>query len=168
MDGDRAMMESLMAFKRAGCDGVLTYFAPAVARAHSWLTADARVSLPCAVIARDSMIRRILRSSRGRGKPAAIVRQRTGRTMNNFTRRGFTLGALAGAGTLAACGNGVGSRTAPTYRRARRCHAELPVFQLPQHPQSGREIHRHAGHAADDRGRFFRRRRLRTRRAAHQ
>ncbi|MEI4195105.1 porphobilinogen synthase [Roseovarius sp. E0-M6] len=32
IDGDRAMMESLMAFKRAGCDGVLTYFAPRVAR----------------------------------------------------------------------------------------------------------------------------------------
>ncbi|XDA96693.1 porphobilinogen synthase [Sulfitobacter sp. LCG007] len=32
IDGERAMMESLMAFKRAGCDGVLTYFAPAVAR----------------------------------------------------------------------------------------------------------------------------------------
>ncbi len=27
-----AMLESLMAFKRAGCDGVLTYFAPAAAR----------------------------------------------------------------------------------------------------------------------------------------
>ena len=33
IDGDRAMIESLMAFKRAGCDGLLTYFAPAVARA---------------------------------------------------------------------------------------------------------------------------------------
>ena len=32
IDGDRAMMESLMAFKRAGCDGVLTYFAPRAAR----------------------------------------------------------------------------------------------------------------------------------------
>ncbi len=32
IDGDKAMMESLMCFKRAGCDGVLTYFAPAVAR----------------------------------------------------------------------------------------------------------------------------------------
>ncbi|GLS85102.1 delta-aminolevulinic acid dehydratase [Cypionkella aquatica] len=32
IDGDRAMVESLMAFKRAGCDGVLTYFAPRVAR----------------------------------------------------------------------------------------------------------------------------------------
>ena len=32
IDGERAMMESLMAFRRAGCDGVLTYFAPAVAR----------------------------------------------------------------------------------------------------------------------------------------
>jgi porphobilinogen synthase len=31
LDGDRAMMESLMAFKRAGCDGVLTYFAPRAA-----------------------------------------------------------------------------------------------------------------------------------------
>jgi len=33
IDGERVMMESLMAFKRAGCDGVLTYFAPAAARA---------------------------------------------------------------------------------------------------------------------------------------
>jgi porphobilinogen synthase len=33
IDGDKAMLESLMCFKRAGCDGVLTYFAPAVARA---------------------------------------------------------------------------------------------------------------------------------------
>ncbi len=32
LDGDRAMLESLMAFKRAGCAGVLTYFAPAAAR----------------------------------------------------------------------------------------------------------------------------------------
>ena len=27
IDGDRAVMESLLAFKRAGADGVLTYFA---------------------------------------------------------------------------------------------------------------------------------------------
>ncbi|EAP76394.1 porphobilinogen synthase [Roseovarius nubinhibens] len=33
IDGDRAMAESLMAFKRAGCDGILTYFAPRIARA---------------------------------------------------------------------------------------------------------------------------------------
>ncbi len=32
IDGDLAMMESLMAFKRAGCDGILTYFAPRAAR----------------------------------------------------------------------------------------------------------------------------------------
>jgi porphobilinogen synthase len=31
LDGDRAMMESLLAFKRAGADGILTYFAPLVA-----------------------------------------------------------------------------------------------------------------------------------------
>ena len=31
IDGERAMMESLLAFKRAGCDGILTYFAPKVA-----------------------------------------------------------------------------------------------------------------------------------------
>ena len=31
LDGERAMMESLLAFKRAGADGVLTYFAPVVA-----------------------------------------------------------------------------------------------------------------------------------------
>ena len=33
IDGEAAMLESLMAFRRAGCDGVLTYFAPRVARA---------------------------------------------------------------------------------------------------------------------------------------
>ena len=31
LDGDRAMMESLIAFKRAGADGMLSYFAPTVA-----------------------------------------------------------------------------------------------------------------------------------------
>jgi porphobilinogen synthase len=30
-DADKAMLESLIAFKRAGADGVLTYFAPRVA-----------------------------------------------------------------------------------------------------------------------------------------
>jgi porphobilinogen synthase len=32
LEGERAMMESLVAFKRAGCAGVITYFAPAAAR----------------------------------------------------------------------------------------------------------------------------------------
>jgi porphobilinogen synthase len=32
LDGDKVMMESLIAFKRAGADGVLTYFAPRAAR----------------------------------------------------------------------------------------------------------------------------------------
>ncbi len=32
LDGDKAMMESLSAFKRAGADGVLTYFAPRAAQ----------------------------------------------------------------------------------------------------------------------------------------
>ena len=32
LDGDQVMMESLLAFKRAGCDGILTYFAPAAAK----------------------------------------------------------------------------------------------------------------------------------------
>jgi porphobilinogen synthase len=31
LDGDKAMLESLLAFKRAGADGILTYFAPRVA-----------------------------------------------------------------------------------------------------------------------------------------
>ena len=31
LDGDKAMMESLIAFKRAGADGILTYFAPKAA-----------------------------------------------------------------------------------------------------------------------------------------
>ena len=33
IDGERAMLESLMAFRRAGCDGVLTYFALEAAQA---------------------------------------------------------------------------------------------------------------------------------------
>ena len=32
LDGDRAMLESLTAFKRAGCAGIITYFAPRAAR----------------------------------------------------------------------------------------------------------------------------------------
>jgi porphobilinogen synthase len=32
IDGEKAMLESLIAFKRAGADGVLTYFAPRVAQ----------------------------------------------------------------------------------------------------------------------------------------
>jgi porphobilinogen synthase len=32
LDGPKVMEESLMAFKRAGCDGILTYFAPEIAR----------------------------------------------------------------------------------------------------------------------------------------
>lgn len=32
VDGDKVMLESLMSFKRAGCDGILTYFAPAAAK----------------------------------------------------------------------------------------------------------------------------------------
>ncbi|NYS25711.1 porphobilinogen synthase [Rhodobacteraceae bacterium 2376] len=31
LDGDKVMLESLLCFKRAGCDGVLSYFAPRVA-----------------------------------------------------------------------------------------------------------------------------------------
>jgi porphobilinogen synthase len=32
LDGDRVMMESLIGFKRAGADGILTYFAPEAAQ----------------------------------------------------------------------------------------------------------------------------------------
>ncbi len=32
LDGEKVMLESLLGFKRAGCDGILTYFAPRVAR----------------------------------------------------------------------------------------------------------------------------------------
>jgi len=32
IDGDRVMMETLLCFKRAGCDGILTYFAVDVAK----------------------------------------------------------------------------------------------------------------------------------------
>ena len=32
LDGPKVMLESLICFKRAGCDGILTYFAPEAAR----------------------------------------------------------------------------------------------------------------------------------------
>jgi porphobilinogen synthase len=32
LDRDRAILEALLGFKRAGCDGVLTYFAVEAAR----------------------------------------------------------------------------------------------------------------------------------------
>ena len=32
LDGGKVIMESLLAFKRAGCDGILTYFALDVSR----------------------------------------------------------------------------------------------------------------------------------------
>ena len=32
IDGDKAMLESLIAFRRAGADAILTYFAPRAAR----------------------------------------------------------------------------------------------------------------------------------------
>ena len=32
LDGEKAMLESLLAFKRAGCDGVLTYAAVEIAK----------------------------------------------------------------------------------------------------------------------------------------
>ena len=32
LDGEKVMLESLLSFKRAGCDGILTYFAPSAAR----------------------------------------------------------------------------------------------------------------------------------------
>ncbi|MAI46452.1 MAG: porphobilinogen synthase [Hyphomicrobiaceae bacterium TMED74] len=32
LDGEKVMMESLLSFKRAGCNGILTYFAPKAAR----------------------------------------------------------------------------------------------------------------------------------------
>jgi len=33
VDGEKIMLESLISFKRAGCDGILTYFAPDAAKA---------------------------------------------------------------------------------------------------------------------------------------
>ena len=33
LDGEKVMWESLIAFKRAGADGILTYFAPKAAKA---------------------------------------------------------------------------------------------------------------------------------------
>ena len=40
IDGDSAMMESIKCFKRAGCDGILTYFAPRAAKMLSTKTKE--------------------------------------------------------------------------------------------------------------------------------
>ena len=44
IDGERAMMESLLAFKRAGADGVLTYFAPQAAEKLRQTTSPRRIA----------------------------------------------------------------------------------------------------------------------------
>ena len=57
LDGDKAMMESLIAFKRAGADGVLTYFAP---RAAEKLKIPDRAGAPIAAreqLSRDRPLR---------------------------------------------------------------------------------------------------------------
>ena len=47
LDGERAMIESLIAFKRAGCDGVLTYFARACGgKTQSGLTRQGHTNPP--------------------------------------------------------------------------------------------------------------------------
>ena len=48
IDGEKAMMESLLAFKRAGADGILTYFAPRVAERLKAVRLERRSGRPCA------------------------------------------------------------------------------------------------------------------------
>ena len=75
IDGERAMMESLIAFKRAGADGILTYFAPRVAEKLGRLTpgtaaASIHVQHPLAYRrARDHSPTRAVGTGRGQGRP---------------------------------------------------------------------------------------------------
>ena len=48
IDGEKAMMESLLAFKRAGADGILTYFAPRGGGEAESLRLKRRSGRPCA------------------------------------------------------------------------------------------------------------------------
>ena len=59
IDGDRAMMESLLGFKRAGADGILTYFAPKAAEKIE----GGRVSSPVVACATRSVAQRAKRRS---------------------------------------------------------------------------------------------------------
>ena len=73
LDGERAMLESLLAFKRAGCDGILTYFAPArrAPAAQRCRTDDARTS--CGRLARprpDVLTRALAKPARPSGTEA--------------------------------------------------------------------------------------------------
>ena len=66
--------------------------------------------------------------------------------MSNFTRRSFTLAALAGAGLTAACNNGVGSQGGA--RIDARVDSTLNyLFNTIQYPRTCREFGRHAGDA---------------------
>ena len=71
LDGDRAMMESLVAFKRAGADGILTYFAPRVAEKLKRRAPDGR--------SRDrSTPRQLSRERSPRGSPALLAASASG------------------------------------------------------------------------------------------
>ena len=56
IDGDRAMMESLLGFKRAGADGILTYFAPKAAEKLKAEVGSASRRTPEPIHGRDTRI----------------------------------------------------------------------------------------------------------------
>ena len=69
IDGERAMMESLLAFKRAGADGILTYFAPQAAE-----------KLKAEAIALRSSFRQATRSTAAPGMTEELLRSPTRRS----------------------------------------------------------------------------------------
>jgi hypothetical protein len=118
LDGEKVMLESLLAFKRAGCDGVLTYFAPGFAGKSGAQTpslavgsAGNRRTCGCRMTLRP-MTRMMIQGIRGDREPRdRIIRQENQRgddTMSRLSRRNFVIGG-GSVPLLAACGNGLNS-----------------------------------------------------------
>ncbi len=91
LDGEKAMMESLLAFKRAGADGILTYFAPAVAeklKARGLRRDDA--ARPVSRAGHDSLAQvrlAFLAADRRRGRLRPADRRRPGADLPDDRRR---------------------------------------------------------------------------------
>ena len=150
LDGDKVMLESLMAFKRAGCDGVLTYFAPRVAEILAQVTAKP---------ARGAGDKRPFAVSFCESRKIAACQTR-GRAMTQMNRRAFTLAGWPGIGRgLAACGNPGGRRWGRPAGRARGCGARLPAQQLSQSARLVREFARYPVYPGRDGEGALRRRR---------
>ena len=162
IDGDRAIMESLLAFKRAGCDGILTYFAADVAEKLKARATEADEARDAGSARPDrTAVAARARPRRLEGKIARGVLSRFER-VSAFSRgsrrhvcgpaRGRRLGAVPGQSRVGAnepCAShqGIARRTLGDGGHASR--NELLVVALARNqPQQDHKVH-HVEHQAD-------------------